>query len=169
MMATPNGPAFAMAPQNMAQPPQRMGSRPPSTSTPTSAAQRMSPFNGAPRTTPPQPQAHGHPPPQQTPQFSPPQTPTQAQSSSQNPNQPSQATPQTPSFPGASSAFPPPLSPGSESREKERVGLLLEINNILLMEVIRLQALQGEAKKNGPGLDKDKAAAVTKSGKEYME
>jgi len=39
-----------------------------------------------------------------------------------------------------------PLSPGSEVREKERVGLLLDINRVLLMEVMRLQTAQAEAK-----------------------
>lgn len=39
-----------------------------------------------------------------------------------------------------------PLSPGSEVKEKDRVSLLLDINRVLLMEVMRLQAVQAEAK-----------------------
>lgn len=39
-----------------------------------------------------------------------------------------------------------PLSPGSEVREKDRVSLLLDINRVLLLEVMRLQAVQAEAK-----------------------
>lgn len=62
-------------------------------------------------------------------------------------------TPQTPTFPSnqgpnagvASNA--PPLSPASESREKERFALLLDINHELLYEVILLQNTQTELKK----------------------
>jgi len=48
-----------------------------------------------------------------------------------------------------------PLSPNSESREKERVTLLLEINKELLLEVMKIQAAQAaqvEAKKEESGL-----------------
>lgn len=48
-----------------------------------------------------------------------------------------------------------PLSPGSESREKDRVSLLLDINRVLLMEVMRLQTAQAEAKAKSEAEDKD--------------
>jgi hypothetical protein len=47
-----------------------------------------------------------------------------------------------------------PLSPGSEAREKDRVSLLLDINRVLLMEVMRLQAVQAEAKAKVEAEDK---------------
>lgn len=53
-----------------------------------------------------------------------------------------------------------PLSPGVESREKDRVTLLLEINRELLLEVMRLQAAQ-QAEKQAE--KKDEAAANTNS------
>lgn len=94
-------------------------------------------------------------------------------------------TPQTPNFPsgvqGAGASMAAPLSPGSESREKERVTLLLDINRVLLMEVMQLQAAQAESKKeesspkasspDGSG-DKEKKEvekSKTTSGREYVE
>lgn len=76
-----------------------------------------------------------------------------------------------------------PLSPGSESREKERVTLLLEINRVLLMAVIELQNAQQAEKKDeaaaassSPSVDdKDKAEkervekAKAVSAREYVE
>jgi hypothetical protein len=72
------------------------------------------------------------------------------------------------------------LSPGSEVREKERVTLLLEINRELLLEVMRLQAAQNEAKKeesaanpaspDGPDKDKtEKAEKAKPASREYFE
>jgi hypothetical protein len=66
----------------------------------------------------------------------------------------STVTPATPNFPpsaGVSSLnqsqqMAAPLSPSSENKEKERVGVLLEINGLLLKEVMRLQAIQAETK-----------------------
>ncbi|ATY65080.1 glutamine repeat -1 [Cordyceps militaris] len=99
------------------------------------------------------------------PQFSPHQltqgTPQQGaqmhQHAQQHPQQVQQpvtiATPQTPTFPnsqGPNAGAPfnaPPLSPASESREKERFALLLDINHELLYEVILLQHTQTELKK----------------------
>lgn len=70
----------------------------------------------------------------------------------------------------------PPLSPGAESRERERVTVLLEINRELLLEVMRLQNVQAEAKKESEGsadakkaeMEKSKAAATTKEYVEYV-
>jgi hypothetical protein len=100
-------------------------------------------------------------------------------------------TPQTPNFPpgsqsaGAGSNVATPLSPGSEVREKERVTLLLEINRELLLEVMRLQAAQNEAKKeestanpaspDGPDKEKaekektEKAEKAKPASREYFE
>jgi hypothetical protein len=100
-------------------------------------------------------------------------------------------TPQTPNFPpgsqgaGAGSNVATPLSPGSEVREKERVTLLLEINRELLLEVMRLQAAQNEAKKeesaanpaspDGPDKEKtekektEKAEKAKPAPREYFE
>ena len=95
-------------------------------------------------------------------------------------------TPQTPGFPSSQGSAPmaTPLSPGSESREKERVTLLLEINRELLLAVLELQSAQQAEKKeeaaaaaanSTPIEEKEKAekekaekAKVT-SGKEYVE
>jgi hypothetical protein len=101
-------------------------------------------------------------------------------------------TPQTPVFPhtqqgqlgqgGAPMATP--LSPGSESREKERVTLLLDINKELLLAVIDLQNAQQAEKKeeaaaaaasSTPTDEKEKAEnekaekAKAASGREYVE
>jgi hypothetical protein len=75
-----------------------------------------------------------------------------------------------------------PLSPGGESREKERVTLLLEINRELLMAVIELQNAQQAEKKEElasanttPTEEKDKAEkekaekGKAASGREYVE
>lgn len=69
----------------------------------------------------------------------------QAQQPVQQPQSAGQ-TPVTPSFPTSAGGMATPLSPGSEVREKDRVSLLLDINRVLLMEVMRLQAVQAEAK-----------------------
>jgi hypothetical protein len=100
-------------------------------------------------------------------------------------------TPQTPVFPPSqqgqtaqgNAQMATPLSPGSESREKERVTLLLEINRELLLAVIELQSTQQAEKKEGaaaaasstPTEEKDKAEkekaekAKSSSGREYVE
>lgn len=98
--------------------------------------------------------------PSQQPQFSTPQPP-QSSSQIQTPNNAGQqpttsvTTPQTPTFP--SNGQPPavngttsvssPLSPGTESREKERFSLILDINQELLYETIQLQNTRAELKK----------------------
>ncbi|KAE8447781.1 hypothetical protein EG329_010175 [Mollisiaceae sp. DMI_Dod_QoI] len=165
MPTTSNAPSFpmnapSMNPQHQAQ---RMQPPPPS-STPTQPGQRASPFAGGQHNTPPN---AGH----AQSQFSTPQPNAQTHLQTPNNNQQGQGqtvvTPQTPNFPPGSNAGPiaTPLSPGSESREKERVTLLLEINNGLLKEVMRIQAIQAEVKKDEAaaaaaspeGADKEKA------------
>lgn len=133
-----------MNPQHQAQ---RMQPPPPS-STPTQPGQRVSPFAGVPHNTPP---SAG---PSQS-QFSTSQSNNQTHLQTPNSNQQAQAqtvvTPQTPNFPPGTSTgtnVATPLSPGSESREKERVTLLLEINNGLLKVVMRIQAAQAEPKED---------------------
>lgn len=183
MPPSSNPQQFAMPAQNMTpQPHQRM--HPSAAGTPVpSNQQRASPFNGAVQSTPPQSQSQG--------QFMTPvnqnsnqqqqnsQTSMQNQQGGQNPQSAGVQTPQTPSFPnnvGPNTVMAPPLSPGSEIREKERVTTLLDINRELLMEVVRLQVEQAEAKaKDAADTEKsaevdqqkqDKAAATTK---EYVE
>ncbi|KAI1394063.1 uncharacterized protein F4822DRAFT_35253 [Hypoxylon trugodes] len=83
------------------------------------------------------------------------QTPNNAQQQAQH-QPPSSAiqTPQTPTFPASAqsgpnnaSSGPTPLSPGSDSRDKERVGVILEINNELLVEAMQIQNTQQILKK----------------------
>jgi len=149
---------------------------PPTSSTPAQSGSRASPFAGGQQHTPP-----GSAPPQ--PQFSTPQTHLQTTNNTQ---QTQVVTPQTPTFPSgtqnaAGSNLATPLSPSSETREKERVRLLLEINNKLLMEVMRLQAAHNETKKeesapnsastDGPDkekIEKEKAAKPPAS-RDYFE
>ncbi|KAK3390218.1 hypothetical protein B0H63DRAFT_108655 [Podospora didyma] len=78
------------------------------------------------------------------------QTPTNVQ-----PTSASVATPQTPTFPSTgqpaqlngTSAVTTPQSPGTESREKERFSLILEINQELLYESIAIVNSRSELKK----------------------
>jgi hypothetical protein len=127
---------------------------PPQISTPIQSGQRSSSYQGMPQNTPPNSGLA-------QPQFSTPQIQNPTVQTANN-NQQSQAgtvvTPQTPNFPPGQggSGLATPMSPGSEAREKDRVTLLLEINRELLLEVVRLQALQQAEKK-------DESAAVTKS------
>lgn len=183
MPPTSGSPGFPMNPMNMA--PQHQAQRmqpPPPSSTPTQPGPRASSFPGPQHNTPPNggPQS----------QFSTPQPAAQARSQTPNNNQQGQAgtilTPQTPNFPPGSqvaSAGGPvatPLSPGSESREKERVTLLLDINRELLLAVVQIQAAQAEAKKEDTatatspkGADKEKTeqekAEKEKADKEKAE
>lgn len=93
----------------------------------------------------------------------------QPQNQSGTPQQPNSATtPQTPTFPsggqgpnanGASSASSP-LSPGAESKEKERFSLLLDINQELLFESVQLQNTLQELRKE----HKDSNSGESKAG-----
>lgn len=158
MAPTSNNTQFGINTASMA-PQQQQRMHPPSTSTPNPSSQRISPYSGAPHNTPPQTQTQSQ---YMTPQNTASNQPQQVQSplqtrdgsSSQQQQQQSQNTPQTPNFPpnsagvtGLNNSLPIPLSPVSEAREKERVSLLLDINRELLIEVMRLQAMQAEAKR----------------------
>lgn len=134
-------------------------------STPTQQGQRASPFGGVQHNTPPnagQPQS----------QYPTPQNNNHLQTPNQNQQAQGQTvvTPQTPNFPpGAGGPVATPLSPGSESREKERVTLLLEINNGLLKEVMRIQAIQAEVKKDETAAASPEGADKEKAEKEKAE
>ena len=193
MPTTSGAPSFGMNAPNMN--PQHQAQRmqpPPPSSTPTQPGPRVSPFPGAQQNTPPSSA------PVQS-QFSTPQAQAQHQTQSQTPNNTQQAqtqsqgqagtilTPQTPNFPpgaqggNAGQGLATPLSPGSEAREKDTVTVLLEINKHLLLEVMRLQAAQAEAKKmemaagsSQEGADKaekekEKAEKAKPSQKDYLE
>lgn len=79
-------------------------------------------------------------------------------------------TPQTPNFPPGSrnpenigAAMATPLSPGSELREKDRVTVLLDINREMLIEVMRIMALQTELKSKQTEDPAEKAKLETES------
>lgn len=123
--------------------------------------------------------------PSQPGQFSTPQPPSQGQTPT-NQQQPSagMSTPQTPTFSvnqsvsvNGGSAVGTPLSPGTESRDKERFALLLDINHELLYESIQIQATQQELKKehaaegngNGNGGDKKPTEEETLFQQDYLQ
>lgn len=92
-------------------------------------------------------------PPQQG-QFPTPQPPSQTQTPTTQQPPPTVSAPQTPTSASnqanavnGGSVAGTPLSPGSESRDKERFALLLDINHELLYESIQLQTTQQELKK----------------------
>ncbi|KAI9645616.1 hypothetical protein NHQ30_006358 [Ciborinia camelliae] len=137
-----------MIPQQQQHQIQRMQPPPSSTPTPTSATSRVSPYGNFPQSTPPSASAT---------QFTVPLNPNQQPHQTPNNNQQGgmSLTPQTPNFPPGSrnsentgTAMTTPLSPGSELREKERVTVLLDINREMLIEVMRIMALQTEIKSN---------------------
>ncbi|KAI0447834.1 hypothetical protein F4803DRAFT_497742 [Xylaria telfairii] len=76
--------------------------------------------------------------------------PPPSQTHAQTPSSNSIQTPQTPTFPtqgqanstNGVSAASTPLSPGADPKEKERVGVILEINNELLFEAMQIQSTQ---------------------------
>ncbi|KAI1119443.1 hypothetical protein F5Y14DRAFT_3413 [Nemania sp. NC0429] len=97
------------------------------------------------------PHQHQHQPPL------PPHTPAQAQTQAQaqTPTSNNIQTPQTPTFPtqaqgNSTNGMAPgstPLSPGADPKDKERVSVILEINNELLLEVMQIQSTQHIIKK----------------------
>lgn len=105
--------------------------------------------------------------PQGTPQS---QTPNNGQQQPQPMPSTNIQTPQTPTFPSnvqagsvnGASASAGPLSPGADSRDKERLAVILEINNELLVEAMQIQHTQSVLKKEhaspkeGAGSDGDK-------------
>ncbi|KPM39782.1 hypothetical protein AK830_g6757 [Neonectria ditissima] len=123
--------------------------------------------------------------PSQPGQFSTPQPSSQSQTPT-NQQQPSAglSTPQTPTFSvnqgvtvNGGSNVGTPLSPGTESRDKERFALLLDINHELLYESIQIQATQQELKKehaaegngNGNGGDKKPTEEETLFQQDYLQ
>ncbi|KAK0627502.1 hypothetical protein B0T14DRAFT_563305 [Immersiella caudata] len=118
-----------------------------------STPQRPGPFNpsqGTPNNAmPPQASQFSTPQPHSAPQS---QTPTNAQQQ-QPPS--AAATPQTPTFPttgqnpqvNGTASVSTPQSPATESREKERFALLLDINQELLYELVSLTNSKAELKK----------------------
>ncbi|ENH73799.1 hypothetical protein FOC1_g10011118 [Fusarium oxysporum f. sp. cubense race 1] len=109
------------------------------------------------------------------------QAPTQAQGQQQQ-QQPVSAglsTPQTPTFssnqgPAVNGTLTAaPLSPGTESRDKERFALLLDINHELLYESIQIQATQQELKKEsaaaGNPADKKPTDEETQLQQDYLQ
>ncbi|GKU14543.1 unnamed protein product [Fusarium langsethiae] len=101
-----------------------------------------------------QQQQQSQPPPLQPQQPQQPQGQMQGQVPQQQPPSVGLTTPQTPTFSSnqgqamnGSSSAAVPLSPGTESRDKERFALLLDINHELLYESIQIQATQQELKK----------------------
>ena len=95
------------------------------------------------------------------------------------------ATPPTKQAQGQRPSLQPPLSPSSREREKERITLLLVINNDLLQEVLRLQAegkaglpgqpagqpqaVKGEVKDEKDGVDGDQPKAKKPPHPEFIE
>ncbi|KAI1814307.1 hypothetical protein GGS20DRAFT_548928 [Poronia punctata] len=95
---------------------------------------QVQPSNG------PQPQSQS-----QTPSSTPAQNQVQA-----TPSINSIQTPQTPTFPAqtqnsgtnGTTTASTPLSPGADPKDKERVGIILDINNELLLEAMQIQTTQ---------------------------
>ncbi|KAF4963688.1 hypothetical protein FSARC_8332 [Fusarium sarcochroum] len=148
-------------------------------STPQPPSQSQTPTNHQHHQQPQPPQQPQHQ--QQQPQQQQQQPQAQAQAQ-QQPQQPSAAlsTPQTPTFSsnqgptvnGGSTAAVP-LSPGTESRDKERFALLLDINHELLYESIQIQTTQQELKKENaasgiPG-DKKPTDEETQLQQDYLQ
>lgn len=144
-----------------------------------STPQRPGPFNpaqGNPNTSlAPQPGQFPTPQPHNTPQSQ----------TASNPPQPSSAaaTPQTPTFPSTgqqhqangSASASNPQSPATESREKERFVLLLEINQELMYELLLLTNSRTELKKHQQAVaagqqkaDGDLAAEEMMTNADYM-
>ncbi|KAI1074990.1 hypothetical protein F5B20DRAFT_421658 [Whalleya microplaca] len=99
---------------------------------------------------------HGTPQQNQTPNNAQQQQhPPQPQPQSQPPPNNNIQTPQTPTFPtsiqgngpNGTSSSSTPMSPGPDPRDKERVGLVLDINNELLVEAMQIQSTQQILKK----------------------
>jgi len=131
---------------------------------PASAGQRQfNPPQGTPNSSmPPQQQQFSTPQSQGTPQS---QTPTTTQ---HPPASASAATPQTPTFPtdqgqpqaNGASAGSTPQSPATESRDKERMAVLLEINQELLYESIQLVNSRNELKKEQAAVESNGAKST---------
>lgn len=67
---------------------------------------------------------------------------------------------------------PAPLSPGAQSRERDRVTLLLDINRVLLQEVLKLQEQGKTGPLPQPGQNPDEAGGKEgepKASQEYIQ
>lgn len=123
--------------------------------TPTQPGQRVSPYGGMPQNTPPNAGTAQS-------QFSTPPNPNQTHPQIPSTTQQNQGgisgTPQMSNFP------PGPVAanagPEAEAREKERLSLLLDINQELLMVAMRIQAAQNAEKQ---AEKKEESAANTNS------
>ncbi|KAJ8125687.1 hypothetical protein O1611_g7952 [Lasiodiplodia mahajangana] len=108
------------------------------------------PANNIPQQQHQQHQQHQHQHQQQQPPPPPPPPQTQSQPQAQTPTSNSIQTPQTPTFPtqaqgNSTNGMPSvstPLSPGADPKERERVSVILEINNELLLEAMQIQSTQ---------------------------
>ncbi|KAI0380081.1 hypothetical protein F5Y04DRAFT_105786 [Hypomontagnella monticulosa] len=142
------------------QPPQSNTPGMSTTPTPQRSFQAQTPQNAQTPTSVPTPQQHPLSTPQNahaTPQNLQNHTPNNAQQQPQHqpPSNTNIQTPQTPTFPASAQGNGPnnvssgstPLSPGPDSRDKERVGVILEINNELLLEAMQIQNTQQILKK----------------------
>ncbi|KAI2618816.1 hypothetical protein GGR54DRAFT_143869 [Hypoxylon sp. NC1633] len=160
-----------MSPQQQQQQQMMQRMQPPHSNTPSmSNPSPQRPFQGQPPQNAPTPnsaaatqqQQHQQHQQQSTPQSSHTtpqgQTPNGGQQQQQPQHQPPSTniqTPQTPTFPVSvqsngpnnSSSASTPLSPGPDSRDKERISVLLEINNELLLEALQIQHTQQVLKK----------------------
>ncbi|KAF5027533.1 hypothetical protein F66182_350 [Fusarium sp. NRRL 66182] len=145
-------------------------------STPQPPSQSQTPTNQQQQQQQPQPPQQLQQP--QQPQH--PQAQAQAQQQQQQQIPAALSTPQTPTFSsnqgpavnGGSTAAVP-LSPGTESRDKERFSLLLDINHELLYESIQLQTTQQELKKEnaagGNAGDKKPTDEESQLQQDYMQ
>lgn len=113
-------------------------------------------------------------------QFSTPQPPSQNQTLATQQPPLSVSTPQTPTSASnqanatnGGSVSGTPLSPSTESRDKERFALLLDINHELLYESIQLQTTQQELKKehatDGNAGDKKSTEEETLVQQDYLQ
>lgn len=117
-------------------------------------------------------------PPQQshfgTPQNNPQGTPQNQTPTPAPPSAHSVTTPQTPTFPPMGPSGPvngnaAPPSPGTQARDQERMGLLLDINTELLYEVVHLKNSLEEIRKEAANAGQGVGPELQKERKEEEE
>lgn len=64
---------------------------------------------------------------------------------------------------------PTPLSPGAQTRERDRVTLLLDINRVLLQEVLKLQEQGKTGPLPQPGQNPEEKDGEPKASQEYIQ